>query len=131
MNTKRVEKFIFNDGIKEMKVDKTYDNWLTSLNYEDYSKAFIMVDHQKINLFDDAKELKVGQNFDSKELEIISERYNLLLIDDNQRGLRCSTKSHFSERFYIISDNDFVVIYSLGGTKSFESIYLHGVWNYP
>ncbi|MBP2617881.1 hypothetical protein [Chryseobacterium jejuense] len=130
MDTKRIENFIFYDGIKEIAVDKTYDNWLTSLNYDDYSKAFIIVNHDKIKLFDTAKELKVGQNFDSKELEAISERYNLLLID-NERGLRCSTKSHFSERFYIIRENGFVVIYSLGGTKSFESIYLHGVWIYP
>lgn len=128
MKVARIESFIFNDGIKQSDVKKMYDNWLTSIDYDDYSKAFIIVNGKKINLFDRAKELKVGQNFDSKELEVISERYNLLLIDDNQRGLRCSTKSHFSERFYIIRDNGFVVIYSLGGTKSFESIYLHGVW---
>lgn len=129
MKNLKIGNFIFNDGIKQQEVFEKYDNWLTSLEYDDYSKAYVVIDDEKINLFQsNAFQLKVGNDFKNKDLEEISNQYDLIIIDDNY-GVRCVTKNHFFEDFYYLNyNNKYTVIYSLGGSRFIESIYIHGVW---
>lgn len=129
MKNFQISEFIFNDGINNFEVKKKYDNYITSLDFNDYSKSYVIINDEKINLFQsNAFQLKVGNDFKNKDLEEISNQYDLIIIDDNY-GVRCVTKNHFFEDFYYLNyNNKYIVIYSLGGSRFIESIYIHGVW---
>jgi hypothetical protein len=127
MKNIQIDNFVFNDGIKQQQVFKEYDGWFTSTNYDDYSKSYVIVNEEKIILFDNTKELKVGKNFDLQSIEDICKNYNLDILC-NEIGVKCVAKFHVFDRFFITEKNEYKVIYSIGGTKSFEYIYIHGVW---
>lgn len=127
MKNLKINNIIFNDGIKQQEVFEKYDNWLTSLEYDDYSKAYVVIDDEKIDLFNNSKELKVGNDFELEDIKEISKNYNLEILDNNI-GVRCVTKTHFFDRFFITENKKYLIIYSLGGTKSFESIFIYGIW---
>ena len=123
----RISNYIFFDGVNQYNVFEKYDNWLTSLNYDDYSKSYVEVNNVKIYLFDLYEEL-TSDNFKIEKLEEISSKYDLIFKND-ERLQKCVAKSHVVEKFFITEKNRYVIIFSLGGTKSFELIYIHGVWN--
>lgn len=127
MKYKEIKQFVFNDGVKQFEVIKTYDNWLTSINFGDFSKSYIVVDNEVSYLFRGEKELVVGNDFSLIDIEEIAVNYKLDITKSNSE-IRCLTKAHCFDRFFIVKNNQCLIIYAIGGTKSFESIYIHGVW---
>lgn len=118
--------FFFFDGIKIFECYKTYDNWLSSVDYNIYSKSYVQSDGVKILLFENRKELLVGENYSNEKLISIADKYDL--IYNNSEKCYCVAKNHLYDRFFIVQYKSYTIIYGLGGTKSIESIYIHGVW---
>lgn len=127
-NIKRIDEFEFFDGLEDKKVCRSYDNWFSSLDFSVYRQSYIKINSKKIAIFSgNEKKLRESNFFNASTLDIISRKFNLSIIDYNGEK-RCTCKGHISEEFYMIFYKNYYLIYSLGGSKSIESIYIHGLW---
>ena len=124
----RILDFEFFDGIKKFNVKSILDNWLTSIDFEKYRKSHIKVAGDIIILFDgDAKLLTSGEGFSEQFLQTISESFGLKTKKRNGEMV-CLCPGYMNHDSYLIRKYGYILIFALGGTKSIESIYIHGLW---
>ena len=130
---KRVEDFVVYDGVKSFTTKLIYDNWLTGLDFNTYSNSSISFEGTQLRLFgnSNSSELKISDALKNNNLTKMAQDYNLILTGDGNHS-RLVAKGHEYESFYFLveklENKSFAVIYGIGGSRSPESLYIHGVW---
>ncbi|EGV43090.2 hypothetical protein BZARG_3071 [Bizionia argentinensis JUB59] len=96
--------------------------------YDVFSKSFVQVGLDKIELIKNSKSLHDSQNryFNLEQLKIMSNIFNMNLIKDEYLH-SLTVKGHY-HGFEISEDDHLIVIYSLEGTKAPEYMFIYGVW---
>ncbi len=130
IKTQRVFNYHFFDGIKLFEVKKNYDNWLSSSEYHVYSTSYIKVNNHSISLF--GKSRKTIEEFFSSNRTLLADlaREFQLEIEDNHTELKIYNKKHKYDTYYVISEiidnNNYIILYSLGGSRFPESLTIYG-----
>ncbi len=132
---KRIENYIFFDGVNYFDVQQTYDNWLTTSEFNIYKNSFIEIDDLRFELFNKSSVEKLT-TFNKKksldELELISIHFGLILKNQSDCYF-LTTKNHPFNSFFIVKSfstpKKFIIVYGIGGSRFPESIYVHGIWN--
>lgn len=125
----RIEKFNIFDGIRYYDAFLSYNNWFDS--FDILQSSYIEVNNAKIYLFK-YKYLELSsQYFQEKELEVIANNSGLKIKECNNSTILYTDENLFDTFYYLekeIDNNLFVVIYSIGGSRYPETIYVHGLW---
>jgi hypothetical protein len=132
---KKIDKYIFFDGVNHFNVQQTYDNWLTTSDFNFYKNSFIEIDNLKIYLFNapsiDAL-ITFHERYSLEDLELMSIHFGLTV----KKGINSCViieKKHPFDNFFLIksftASKKYIVIYGIGGSRFPESIYIHGVWD--
>ncbi|MFL1897212.1 hypothetical protein ACJRPK_16030 [Aquimarina sp. 2-A2] len=134
-NTIRRKKlYKFYDGLKTFNIDKTYDNWLSSTDFKVYSKSYIEYDNNKIELFSkQTKKIDRNSTIAKETLEYVAEQFGFVF--NNKDEFSFYNEKYKYDTYYLVSqkygDSYLLTIFSLGGTKSPESITIYGLWESP
>lgn len=132
---KRIDNYIFFDGVNHFDVQQTYDNDLTTYEYNIYKNSFIEIGDLRIELFNKSS-VDALNTFNKKipldELELISIQ-NGLILKNHSDCYYLTTKNHPFDSFFIVksfsTSKKFIIVYGIGGNRFPESIYIHGIWN--
>ncbi|MFL1894051.1 hypothetical protein ACJRPK_00010 [Aquimarina sp. 2-A2] len=136
-NTIRRKKlYKFYDGLKTFNIDKTYDNWLSSTDFKVYSKSYIEYDNNKIELFSErTRKIDRNSTIAKETLEYVAEQFGFGFVFNNKGEFSFYHEKHKYDTYYLASqkhgDNYILTIFSLGGSKSPESITIFGLWESP
>lgn len=122
------EMFSFFDGVKLYENLYSYDNWLSSIDYSVWKNSYVEIDNEKLFIIrDNVKVLSTFRFYDKIELEIIADKFDLIIKEEN--GVYYAyDPSHNSRQLEISEDNGLVAIYSLDGNSAPESIFIYGVF---
>jgi hypothetical protein len=120
--------YIFFDGKKVHQVTNQFDDWLSSVDYSVWSNSYIEIKNKRIYIIkENVKILSTLKNFDQLQLELLSQKYNLKIKEEN--GIYYAyTDNHNSGQFQISQNNALTVIYCFEGGKAPESIFILGVF---
>ncbi|WP_337965035.1 hypothetical protein [uncultured Flavobacterium sp.] len=116
------------DGISLFEATNSYDNWLSSDDYSIYSNSYIEVQNERIYFIkENLKSLSTFRYFSKQELELLTEKYNLKIKEEN--NVFYAYAENNNSRILEISQNDkLTVIYSLTGQYGPEGIFIYGVY---
>ncbi len=126
----KIDSFIFFDGEKSFQInDGIYNDYFTSVDYEEYSKSYVEFNNKKIMLFDykSILSLTTFSDFTKTELEDLAILFDLELKEYQPNDYELTKKGHYGN-FKKVENNDFTLIFELGGGRAIEEIYIHGLW---
>jgi hypothetical protein len=127
-NLKIIYNYTFFDGVKLHQVVNQYDDWLSSTDSSVWSNSYIEVQDKKIYIIkENVKALSTFRYFNKEELESLAEKYILKIKEENDI-FYIYTDNHNTRQFEMSENDDLLVIYSLEGSKSPESIFIYGVF---
>ncbi|WP_299626967.1 hypothetical protein [uncultured Tenacibaculum sp.] len=129
---KEINEYQFFDGVNSYNVNKSYDNWLSSIEYNIYIKSHVKIEKTQIDLF--GSNTKKIQRFFLQNKELFSQLNQTLnfVIEEKEDQVRIYKKKFSQEDYYvvnsIINKKSYIIFYSLGGSKSVENITIHNVF---
>ncbi|MBF7089954.1 hypothetical protein IUY40_00115 [Flavobacterium sp. ALJ2] len=127
-NNIKIPSFIFFDGLKTHNITNQYNNWLSSSDFSIWSNSYIEIENKIIYIIkENVKTLSTFRYFGKKELEIIAEKYDLKIKEEND-AYYAYTDNHNSRQLEISENDELIVIYSIEGSRTPESIYIYGVF---
>lgn len=129
---KEIPKYIFFDGVNEFSVFERFDNWLSSSEFSKYRNSRIIINDLRIDLFgSDTK--KINEFY--RENQLLFETLNLHLKFSVNKGSDDLTIYHSKAKYddyYVtltnIENKNYMVFYSLGGSRFVESITIYKVF---
>ena len=129
---KEINEYQFFDGVNNYNVNKSYDNWLSTIEYSIYIKSHVKIEKAQIDLF--GSNTKKIQRFFLLNKELFSHLNQTLnfVIEEKEGQVRIYKNKLSQEDYYvvnsIINKKSYIIFYSLGGSKSVESISIHSVF---
>ena len=128
----KINNFVLFDGVESFTANGFYDHWLSSLDFNVYSKSYIEFSGNKVFLFQNREqELSTLQSFFSSiDLENIADEFGMKIKIKNDVSY-CVVKGHEFDSFYAIQYNSispYYIIFGVGGNENIESLYIHGIW---
>lgn len=128
-----INNYTFFDGIKEKEVNVSYDDWLSSTEFSVYSKSFVQVGTDIINLFQ--KNTKKIEDFYTKDKELfnqLNESLHYTVEEKDKNNYKIYHNKHRYDSYYYaceeINKKKYLIFYSLGGSRFVESITIYKVF---
>ena len=130
---KEIPKYIFFDGVNQFTVLSSYDNWLSSCEFSEYRNSSITINDVGIELFG-SNTKKINEFY--LENQLLFETLNLHLkfsVNKNENNdLTIYHSKGKYDDYYVtitnIENKNYMVFYSLGGSRFIESISIYGVF---
>lgn len=120
--------YTFFDGLKSHQVINQFNDWLSSTDYSLWSESYVEIQNKRIYIIkENVKVLSTFRYFDKTELELLAQKYNLKIKEEND-VFYAFTDDHSSRQFQISENNELVVIFSIEGGNMPESIFIYGVF---
>lgn len=121
-------KFTFSDGVKLFENLYFYDNWLSSIDYSVWKDSYVEIDNERLFIIrDTVKVLSTFRFFNKEELEVLAQKYNLLLKEE--KGCYYAYDANYISKQLKMAENDKIIaIYSLDGDRFLEHIHIYGVF---
>ena len=129
---KEVKEYTFFDGVNQYNVTDNYDNWLSSCEFSVYSQSYVKINVDEINLFGpQTKKIEVFYIQNKELFEDLNKKLNFLIEEKEVNCYAIYNSKKKYEDYYItfseFNDNNYIVFYSLGGSRFIESITIYGV----
>lgn len=130
---KEMSGYVFFDGVKEKNVSKSYDDWLSTSDFQIYTKSYVKVNSEVIYLFGENRQKMEGFYQKNKKIFYkLNEKLNFLVEESGSEENKIFSKKYKHDDYYVLrkktTKKEYLVFYSLGGSRFVESINIYGVF---